>query len=475
HGDTTPYYIVAVEDYVRSTGDFEFLRVSWPSLLKAYEWCLTTDADGDGLMDNARAGLGALEFGSLTGIQTDIYLAAVWARAAAAMRTLAGAMGDGTVRAAADKAAVRAARAFDAKFWDAERGWYSYAFAKDSRLVQELTPWSAVGVAWGLGAPGRGVETMAALNGPDMTTDWGVRMLSARSPLFEPLNYDYGAVWPFLNGWVSMALFKYDFTAQAFGLLRANVRHGSDNALGAATELYSGALDIWPQEGVPHQGFSTTSIVLPFVRGLLGLDADALAKELRFEPAFPADWPTVSVTNWKAGGRTLSLDYERRESKVLLRVRSEGNSGLRLVFRPALGPGTVVRAARLNGAALAFRPDTSVSGQAVRPSMELPLRGDDTVELEFVPAPEIVPPGAGPRPGDVDRGLKIVRVKREGLELRVTVEGLSGEAYVLEIANSGRVDAVAGGAFDGRRLTVAFPAGKPGEFLRRDLVIRAKG
>ncbi|HVP90251.1 MAG TPA: hypothetical protein VMS75_03435, partial [Terriglobales bacterium] len=46
HGDTTPYYIVAVEDYVRSTGDFEFLRVSWPSLLKAYEWCLTTDADG---------------------------------------------------------------------------------------------------------------------------------------------------------------------------------------------------------------------------------------------------------------------------------------------------------------------------------------------------------------------------------------------------------------------------------------------
>ncbi|HYA48671.1 MAG TPA: GH116 family glycosyl hydrolase, partial [Burkholderiales bacterium] len=223
HGDTTPYYIVAVEDYVRVSGDLQFLKASWPSLVRAYDWCLKTDADGDGLMDNSRAGLGALEFGSLTGIQTDIYLAGVWVRANRALEALAEAMGDKAVAAGAARNGARAARAFDEKFWDRERAQYSYAFNKDGRLVQELTPWSAVALAWGLGAPERGVQTLEKMNAADMATDWGVRMLSARSPLFEPLNYNYGAVWPFLDGWVAAALFKYDFAAQGFGVLRANV------------------------------------------------------------------------------------------------------------------------------------------------------------------------------------------------------------------------------------------------------------
>ena len=51
---------------------------------------------------------------------------------------------------------------------------------------------------------------------------------------------------------------------------------------------------------------------------------------------------------------------------------------------------------------------------------------------------------------------------------------MSGETYVLEVVNGGRVDTVAGGIFDGRRLTIAFPAGKPAEFSRREIVIRAK-
>lgn len=474
HGDTTPYYIVAVEDYVRVSGDLGFLKASWPSLVRAYDWCVKTDADGDGLMDNSRAGLGALEFGSLTGIQTDIYLASVWVRANRAMEALAEAIGDKAVAASAGKNGAKAARAFDDKFWDRERGQYSYAFNKDGRLVQELTPWSAVALAWGLGAPERGAQTLEKMNAADMATDWGVRMLSARSPLFEPLNYNYGAVWPFLNGWVAAALFKYDFAVQGFGVLRANIRHSFDNALGVATELYSGALNAWPQEGVPHQGFSTTGVVLPLVRGLLGLAGDALKKELEFGPALPADWRQVAISNWKVGAGTFSLDYERREAKALLRVRSNGAAGFKLVFSPAYGPGTRVLAVTLNGAAMSFKPDTSASGQAVRPWMEIPLADNDTVEVTIEPAPEILPPDPESRAGDVNRGLKIIRTRREGTTLSLTVEGLAGRSYVLEVANGGRVASVAGGVFDGRTLTLDFPAGKPGEFTKRDVFIRSK-
>ena len=474
HGDTTPYFIVAMEDYFRSTGDLAFIKASWPSLLRAYDWCLTTDEDGDGLMDNSRAGLGALEFGSLTGIKTDIYLAAVWARANWAFMAMAEAMGDKKAWTAASKNGPKATAAFDEKFWDRDHGQYSYAFAKDGRQVSELTPWSAVGLAWGLGDSQRGTETLARMNAADMTTDWGVRMLSAASPLFEPLNYNYGAAWPFLTGWVSATLLKYDFIPQGYEALMGNVRHTFDNALGFLTELYSGFQNSWPQEGVPHQGFSTSGVVIPAVRGLLGLEEDASRKEVRFEPRFPADWPSVSISNWKVGNANLTLDYERTDPTVKLRVRASGASGFRFSFGPALGLGTKVRSAELNGAPLALTIEESPSSQAVRPRMEFALTGDDTVEVSFDPAPEIIPPRASTMTGDLNRGLKIIRTGLVDHELTIWVEGLAGETYVLELKNGGKVDSVKGATFDGRRLTIDIPAGKPGEFLRREISIRLK-
>ena len=474
HGDTTPYFIVAMEDYFRSTGDLAFIKASWPSLLRAYDWCLTTDEDGDGLMDNSRAGLGALEFGSLTGIKTDIYLAAVWARANWAFMAMAEAMGDKKAWTAASKNGPKATAAFDEKFWDRDHGQYSYGFAKDGRQVSELTPWSAVGLAWGLGDSQRGTETLARMNAADMTTDWGVRMLSAASPLFEPLNYNYGAAWPFLTGWVSAALLKYDFIPQGYEALMGNVRHTFDNALGFLTELYSGFQNSWPQEGVPHQGFSTSGVVIPAVRGLLGLEEDASRKEIRFEPRFPADWPSVSISNWKVGNANLTLDYERTDPTVKLRVRASGASGFRFSFGPALGLGTKVRSAELNGAPLALKIEESPSSQAVRPRMEFALTGDDTVEVSFDPAPEIIPPRASTMTGDLNRGLKIIRTGLVDHELTIWVEGLAGETYVLELKNGGKVDSVKGATFDGRRLTIDIPAGKPGEFLRREISIRLK-
>jgi glycogen debranching enzyme len=474
HGDTSPYYIVAVEDYLRATGDLEFLRASWPSVLRAYEWSAATDADGDGLMDNGKAGLGALEFGSLTGIQTDIYLGAVWVRANLAMKTLAAAMGDKVTSKRAEANAVRAGQAWKEKFWDQASGQYSYAFDKDGRLVPELTPWSAVGLAWGLGDLERGVDTLARMNRADLTTDWGVRMLSDRSPLFEPLNYNYGACWPFLSGWVSAALFDFDFLPQANQVLMANIRHTFDNGLGTIMELFSGFQNAWPEEGVAHQGFSSTGVVLPLVRGLLGLDGDALEKKASFRPGFPAGWPAVSISKWKIGKAHLSLDYTRERDNVTLRVTSENAAGYDFVFSPALGLGTKVLGASRNGSPIEFRADDRPSAQAVRPWVEFPLSGNDTVELTFVPAPEIVPPDVGTRTGDLNKGLRIVRSALTGRDLNIRLEGLAGETYTLDVLNADRVESVSGAEFDGRQLKVAFPGTAEGGYVAGEVNIRIK-
>ncbi len=59
HADTTPLYIIAVRDYVRASGDAAFAKDFWASMRKAYDYCASTDEDGDGLMDNTKAGAGS--------------------------------------------------------------------------------------------------------------------------------------------------------------------------------------------------------------------------------------------------------------------------------------------------------------------------------------------------------------------------------------------------------------------------------
>ncbi|MGB9591637.1 MAG: GH116 family glycosyl hydrolase, partial [Candidatus Kryptoniota bacterium] len=112
HADTTPFYIDAMYDYYRMTGDKEFVMKSWDSIKKAYDWCLSTDANGDGLMDNSKAGLGAVEYGSLVGIESDVYLSAVWVRATYAMTELAKAVSDNAYEKKAFSNYEKASKAF---------------------------------------------------------------------------------------------------------------------------------------------------------------------------------------------------------------------------------------------------------------------------------------------------------------------------------------------------------------------------
>jgi hypothetical protein len=471
HGDTTPFYIAACEDYLRTSGDLAFIKQSWPSIKKAYDWCLTTDSDGDGLMDNRGAGLGALEFGSLTGIQTDIYLAAAWTRAAYAMERLAGAAADAAAETRARAAFEKARKALDAKFWDAEKDQYTYAFSADGKLVKEITPWSAVPLAWGLGDRSRSLRTLEKINAADMTTDWGVRMMSSASRFFEPLNYNYGAVWPFLTGWVATALYKNDFSNQGYGLLQAAVRHTFDNGLGCVTELFSGAQNVWPQEGVAHQGFSSSGVAFPFVRGLLGLEGDALKKEIVVGPRFPADWPSVEVANYRLGGERFAMKFERSRTRLRLSISRVGSEPWRLVFEPSFGLGTRIRGARADGRRIEVGTDASAGAQGVRARMEIPLPKAAVIELDLDPAAEILPPENPSSTGDSSVGLRLVGSDLSAARLRIIAEGISGRTYLLPVLDPGRIKSVTGAVLEGSALRIVFSGGNAGAYVRSEVAL----
>ena len=451
---------MAFADYVRQTGDTEFARASWPSIEKAYRWCLSTDRNGDGLMDNRAAGLGALEYGSLTGIQTDVYLAAVWMRAVQDVAYLAELLGKSKLAKAAGEKARRLNRVFDRRFWNRATEQYAYAFDADGSLVNEVTPWCAVAALWRFGTPERRLASLRRIGRADLTTDWGIRMLSTKSERYEPLNYNYGAVWPFLSGWVTTADFRNGLVPTGLQKFRATVALVYENDLGHVNEVFSGATHIWPTASVPHQGFSTTGYVLPVLWGLLGIQADAPARRLSFAPAFPADWNEVRVSNVKVGPARLRFELHRQRDLLRLVVEGTKAKGYRLEFAPVLGAGVGVRSARVNGGKSHVQVEETP--RYTQPSVAWTTSGQDTVTLRLTPTVEVVPPRTLSQLGDRSHGVRFVDVYRDGEALTLILEGPPGQEVDIPVVNPDLVARVEGAQVVGDKLRVRFPANGAG-------------
>ncbi len=470
HGDTTPYYIAAMDQYLKTTGDVDFLRESWDSLKRAYEWCLYTDANNDGLMDNAQAGLGALEYGALTGITTDIYLAAVWIKATQAMQHIAHILGEKTFSERAAAHFLKAKGAFDQKFWDGENQFYTYAFNADGQLVKEISPWNAVGLCWNIGTPEKSALALQKLNSSELSTDWGIRSISNKSRHYQPLNYNYGAVWPFITSWVTTALYTHYMPLQGFSLLKATSEHTFKRALGSITEVISGAFNTSPQESIPYQGFSSAGVVYPLVNGLLGLDGDALAKKVEFAPQLPADWEKVSINNYKVGKASFSFDIQRHKESLVVNVRSENAGQYKLRYAPTLTIGTHVRSITVDGQAIPF--ETKTFSQVIQAIAVVPIEGDaHRIEVKFTPTVEILPVITQSRAGDPNKGLKLIHLERKDAEIHIHVEGLAGQIYVLSLKNAEFVKKVTGAEFEDDKVKLAIPDKKTGGFADRYITI----
>ncbi len=428
HGDITPFYIVQMADYLRASGDLTFVRASWESLLKAYRWCLGCDEDGDGLMDNSKAGLGAAEVGSLRqNIRTDIYVAGLWVKALEAMELLAQKLGKQAVARDARARHAKALQALHTRFINAEKGLINFAIAKDGSANDEVTSWPAVPLLFGLFSPQAAAPMLDRFASAELSTDWGTRMLSNQSAAYEPLSYNNGAVWPFLTGYVSMAEYRYGRAVSGFLHLMDIARLTTADALGYHTELLSGdryrALDT----SVPHQLFGASQFLHALVRGLLGLSGDAPARLIQFSPQPPCTWPEFHVTNYRLGNDLFHFHYVRTKNHLCIECRHEGQVPYHFTCAPFLPPGSIVREVRVNGVPTTFALSDSLG--PVQCAVSVPLEASAVVEIAFTAGLSVVPPLPSPRVGDQPQGLRLLRHSlQEGWHV-LTLEGRAGQPY----------------------------------------------
>lgn len=430
HADTTPYYIVAVRDYVRVTNDIDFLQDAWESVQKAYEYCLSCETDGDGLMENTQAGMGAVEVGTLLQqSHTDIYLAGIWVRALESLGEMAGMLGEHQLAEECQRFFEKARRSLNEEFWNEEKRIYNFALATDGGVIDEVTAWPAVPLVFGLLDEQRAASMLDVFASSQLSTDWGVRMLSNRSEAYEPLSYNNGAVWPFLTGYTSWAEYKNHRPLSGYQHLMDMVRLIRIDALGYNTELLSGDRYKPLQTSVPHQIFSSSYIVTSAVRGLLGLDGDAEKRIVTFAPHVPLHWGSLHVRNFHVGGATFDFHIytNKREGRLALSMDQQDGENYRLVFSPAFGPGSEIREVTVDDEGIDYR--LMSKGEHVHCQIELQPSGWKKLFISFSPGIEFHIPERTPHIGDRSSGLRVINSYLREDELIIRAEGCVGEHY----------------------------------------------
>ncbi|HEV3468703.1 MAG TPA: GH116 family glycosyl hydrolase [Pyrinomonadaceae bacterium] len=504
--DATPLYVIVHADYWRATGDEEFLKANWDSVVRAYRFTEATDTDGNGLVENTKFGHGWVEGGALYPPHEEIYMQGLWVAASRDMAEMAEALKDSALAARARAAAERTRAAAEQTFWLAERGFYAFATKLQaepaptaepgpnrdvrqarmnelarSRLYDEDTVLPAVPLWFAALSAERAQSEIDHLGSASLATDWGQRIISAESKLYDPLSYHYGSVWPLFTGWASVGAYRYGRPHVGRQALMATALLTYTNALGYVTELLSGDFNAPFGRSSHHQVWSEAMVITPALRGMLGIEAGAGGTALRFAPQLPAHWDRVEVRGVAAGrGARYDLSVSRAAGRTTLRAArrggeaAQGSAATRLTLAPAFPLDARLRAVTSGGRDVPFEVrrlgDVQVAEARLelrQPSAEVVFTYDEGTDVYVEPAPL--------RPGARSEGLLVIRSRAERDTLRLVLEGRGGRSYELRVRSKRELGDTEGVTVrregrDDARLAVAFE-GDAGGYVRRELNI----
>ena len=227
--DATPLFLIVLDEYERWTGDVATVRRLEGAARAALEWMERYgDLDGDGYIEyQTRNPMTGLENQCWKDSWNSIVLSGRddWPRLPRACCEIQGYAYDARVRTArlarevwddpelADRLEADAARAarrsFDRDFWLPDVGFYALALDGDKQPVPTLT--SNIGhLLWsGIVADERVEAVVAHLVGERMFSGWGVRTLADGQPVYNPIEYHNGTVWPHDTALIAAGLARY--------------------------------------------------------------------------------------------------------------------------------------------------------------------------------------------------------------------------------------------------------------------------
>ncbi len=475
--DATPLYIIGTADYVRASGDLSFARTKWDSLWRAYQWLRATFA-ANGLPQNFHVGHGWIEGGPLLPVSSELYQTGVVVEAEQSLAGLARLLHKPEADMLAQEATALQAR-METSFWSPDKNIYGYALNVDGQRVDRASVLGTVPMWFGLLDQEHSQQFLNELAGPRHQADWGMRIIAEDDPLYDPIGYHFGSIWPLFTGWASVAEYRYHRGLPAYANLRANAQLVFDGSPGRATEVLSGRYYTPVATSSSHQIWSSAMIVSPLLRGMMGLTVDAPNSTVRFEPHVPADWTDFAIRNVAMGAASeadsLTLSYHRGDGDITLDVARRGLQPIQLEFVPSFSLRAHVLSAEVDGkptSLKAVEPDNKVDQHI---ALTVPITRDHTVvHIRLRDEFGMVYPYTVPATGALSSNLRFIseqwNASHDRLELQIA--GRAGAKYRVPLTGDLIGLKVSGGELLRDVLQVSFPPEASGAYTTKEVILQ---
>lgn len=497
--DATPLYIIVNHDLYQFSGDLEYLKANWDSILKAYKYQETTDADGNGLIENTKFGHGWVEGGDLYPAHEEIYLQGLWIESSKNMAEMAEIIGDKETSIRAKANAEKILQTMEKTYWLNDKNFYAFATQippkepikaekgtnierrqkrlselQTKSLYDEDTIMPSVPMWWRLMQDDEKAQKQIDRFGSSkIATDWGARILANDSELYDPLSYHHGSVWGLFTGWQSVAAYNYGRPQIGCQALVANSLLTYTNALGYVTELLSGDFNAPFGRSSHHQVWSEAMVVSPFLRGMFGIEVSDAGKTIRFAPQVPIIWNNYEVKAVKSGGNSLDFKVKREKGKLTVTV-NQSSSGTKLILSPAFPLDAVIKSTTVANSKI--MPQLKKLGDVKYAELQIDLN-TPTTEIVYLldEGTDVYWHAPNLQAGQENQGLRIIKSQAKANGLYLILEGVSGKTYQLNVRSAKILKETEGVKIstsnNGEQLLNISFTGNNGEYVKREIVI----
>lgn len=471
--DATPLFIIALNDYVTQSGDLTFAKDKWDNAWRASQFLHST-YDAQGLAQNAGIGHGWVEGGPLLPVKNEYYQSALGVEALRALSHLAHLVGKEDVSKQLADEFDQKQPALEKAFWSPDQGIYAFGLKQDNQHVNEASVLATVPMWFGLPSAQTADKMITHLADADQQTDWGMRIISSQSKLYDGSGYHYGSVWPLFTGWASVGEYRYHREFSAYANLRSNALLATDGALGHFSEVLSGDYNQSFATSSPHQIWSSAMVISPILRGMFGLETDAEKHQITLAPHVPADWTSFAIRNVTVGENKVDFEYSKSAEHIVLEMERTGSGECWVDFSPAFGKRTVMAGVELNGKPLPIKVQMRIDDLHLLVRFPLAPGANRlviTVKNDFgLSLANELPPL-----GSASRGLRVVdeswNDNRDQLILEVS--GLAGKKYEMSVWNPEQVSSVKNGEITkAGKLRIQMPDGPDGTYVPQKVLLR---
>jgi glycogen debranching enzyme len=329
--DATPLFVVLADAHDQFTGDTAFLHELRPAIEGALAWIDARSDRGtrlvtyerrtkDGLLNQGWKDSGAgVSFpdgrraeAPIALIEVQGYCADAYKRGANVFRRL----GEVEKARVYDERAATLRELLNETFWMEEANRYAYAVDGRNRLLPTIVS-NAGHLLWsGVVPADRATATAGTLLASSSFSGFGIRTLAADQPVYNPLSYHNGTVWPHDNALIVKGFSDYGLhhaTLKAFDGLYAAMGYCKDQRL---PELFcgmgkrSGALVRYPVACSPQAWASAAPFLL--VQSILGIEADAPGGRLTVKnPRLPPSIRKLELKGMRVGAALVDIGFRR--------------------------------------------------------------------------------------------------------------------------------------------------------------------